>query len=111
MAYKTFKCTKCGYIPRDLPVSGSWYCPKCGKRTAIPQKRPRATRKFYKKPTIATRSRDQITTKLYNKMTYDKPTDRGFKEPYLNPKIKPIPPAHTSSVTIGPFPGLFLTYD
>ena len=87
-------------MPRDLPVSGSWYCPKCGKRTVIPQQRPRATRKFYKKPTIPTRSRDQITTKLYNKMTYDKPTDHGFKEPYLNPKIKPIIPKRRDKIRL-----------
>jgi predicted RNA-binding Zn-ribbon protein involved in translation (DUF1610 family) len=100
LAQKTFKCANCGYIPRDLPVSGSWYCPKCGKRMVISQQRPRVTRKFYKKPTITHKSRDRITTSLYDKMTYDQPTDHGFKEPYLNPKINPVIPKRRDKIRL-----------
>ncbi|MFX0014520.1 MAG: hypothetical protein ACFFB2_05165 [Promethearchaeota archaeon] len=100
MSQSTFKCTNCGYIPRDLPVSGSWYCPKCGKRMTIPQHRPRVARKFYKKPVTTQKTRDQITRKIYEKLTYDKIPDLGFKEPYLNPKIEPIIPKRRNKIRL-----------
>lgn len=100
MAQKEIKCTSCGYIPRDLPVSGSWYCPKCGKRMVIPKQRPQVTRKYYKKPTPTSKSRDRITTSLYTKMTFDNPTDHGFKEPYINPKINPIIPKRRDKIRL-----------
>ena len=66
----------------------------------IPHQRPRVARKFYKKPTIAPKSRDRITTRLYDKMTHEKSPDHGFKEPYLNPKISPIIPKRRDKVRL-----------
>ncbi|MFX0210882.1 MAG: hypothetical protein ACFFDT_33190 [Candidatus Hodarchaeota archaeon] len=100
MSQKKIKCTNCGHIPRDLPVSGSWYCPKCGKRTEIPHHRPRVARKFYKKPQITQKSRDQVTRKIYDRLTYEKTPDLGFKEPYLKPKINPILPKRRNKIRL-----------
>ena len=58
----------------------------------IPQHRPRVSRKFYTKPKKIRRTRDQITTTIYDKLTYEKTSNLGFKEAYLNPKIAPILP-------------------
>ncbi|MHA2243404.1 MAG: hypothetical protein ACXADY_00385 [Candidatus Hodarchaeales archaeon] len=100
MNKKIFKCTNCSHIPRDPPISGSWYCPKCGKRITIAQQRPRAPRKFHKKPKIIQKSRDQVTTKIYDKLTYEKAPDLGFKEPYMNPKISPIIPKRRDKIQL-----------
>jgi len=92
MSHQNVKCSKCGYTPRDSPVSGVWYCPKCGKRMTIAASRPRVTRKFYRKPVTVQKSRDQVTSQIYRKLADEKPTDLGLKESYLNPKIDPILP-------------------
>ena len=100
MTQKKIQCTNCGHIPRDLPVSGSWFCPKCGKRSTFSHHRPKVTRKFYKKPDITRKSRDQITTKIYDNLTFDKSPDLGFKEPYINPRINPILPKKRTKLRI-----------
>ncbi len=94
MEKKEFKCQFCGYFPRnhERPTSGSWYCPKCGRRTISQQARA-PTKKFTpKKPQPRRTSRDQITSQIYNKLTEQTSHDYGLKEPYLNPKIQPIKP-------------------
>ncbi|UCG90140.1 MAG: hypothetical protein JSU57_06705 [Candidatus Heimdallarchaeota archaeon] len=100
MAQRNIKCTNCGHIPRDLPVSGFWYCPKCGKRMEIPHHRPRVARKFYKKPQITQKSRDQVTRRIYDRLTDEKTPDLGFKEPYLKPKINPILPKRRDKIRL-----------
>ena len=100
MDKKIFKCSNCGYIPRDPPTFGSWYCPKCGKHMTIARQRPRVARKFHKKPEITQKTRDQISSKIYEKLTYGKAPDLGLKEPYMNPKISPILPKKRDKIQL-----------
>jgi uncharacterized Zn finger protein (UPF0148 family) len=90
MSQSVFRCPNCGYIPREPPISGSWYCPKCGKRMEISQPHPHTVKKSYKKPLYTQTSRDHMISQIYDKLKHEKKTDSGYKEPYLNPKIPPI---------------------
>ena len=87
-----FKCQFCGYIPRshEQPVTGAWYCPKCGKRTTIRLTVPPPRRTSYKKPQTRQESRDRISSQIYSKLTQVKSQNFGLKDPYLNPSIQPI---------------------
>ena len=100
MAQKDFRCKSCGYIPRDIPRSGRWFCPKCGKSATIATQRPRVPKKFHRTPTRIRKTQDQIATQIYDKLAASKLTDLGFKEPYLNPKISHIIPQKREKIRL-----------
>ena len=97
-----FKCQFCGYAPRshEQPVTGAWYCPKCGKRTTIRLTVPPPRKRSYKKPQSRQMSRDRISSQIYSKLTQEKTQDYGLKDPYLNPNIQPIKPKLRKKVRI-----------
>ena len=98
-----FKYQFCGYIPREneQPRTGSWYCPKCGKRTTIKLTVP-SPRKIalLKKQQRRQTSRDQISSQLYQELTKDINPNFGLKDPYLNPNISPIKPKNRKKVRV-----------
>lgn len=98
MGQTEFRCEKCGFYPRDSPVSGFWYCQKCGHKMRIASARPRRTVKYSKKPKSAGTSRDQVYSQMYSKFTTDKPIDLGYKEPYLKPNINLILPKKRTKI-------------
>ncbi len=87
-----FKCNNCGYIPRDKPTSGRWFCPKCGKVTLIASSQPRKPRKFDRKPIYRTRSKDQVMDQIYQDLAKEKNSNLGYKEPYIHPEVPVIVP-------------------
>jgi uncharacterized Zn finger protein (UPF0148 family) len=97
-----FNCQFCGYVPRshEEPVTGAWYCPKCGKRTTIRLTVPSPRKTSFKKPKSPKLSRDRISSQIYSKLTQEKTQDYGLKDPYLNPKIQPIKPKLRKKVRI-----------
>ena len=72
MSHSEFKCTNCGYIPRDSPVSGKWYCPKCGKRSTIKIEQPRRSRSYLQHKNIHQKSKDEVYHDIYNHLNYKK---------------------------------------
>lgn len=98
MGQNVFRCEKCGFLPRDSPVSGVWYCRKCGHKMRIANTRPRRTTTYSKKPKSVGTSRDQVYSQMYSKFTTDKPIDLGYKEPYLNPNINLILPKKRTKI-------------
>ena len=94
MESREFRCQFCGYSPRnhEQPSSGSWYCPKCGKRTVISQTRSTIKRIPPKKSQSRSTSRDRIASQIYRRFAQQSSAGHGLKEPYLNPKIQPIKP-------------------
>ena len=100
MERKPFKCEKCGFTPRDVPVSGVWYCQKCGHRMRITTSRPRRVKRYSPKPKKTRVSRDQVYTQMYSKFTSEQPQDLGYKEPYLKPDIAPILPKRRDKIRL-----------
>ena len=100
MEQKPFKCDKCGFTPRDNPVSGVYYCPKCGHRMTIATSRPRRVKRYSPKPQKTRVSRDQVYNQMYSKLTSEKPQDLGYKEPYLKPDIAPILPKRRDKIRL-----------
>ncbi len=102
MRESEFKCQFCGYVPRsnEQPVTGAWYCPKCGKRTTIRLTVPSPRKFSAKKPQSRQTSRDRISSQIYSKFTKEKIQDFGLKDPYLNPSIQPIKPKLRRKVRI-----------
>lgn len=92
MSLTQFKCNNCGYIPRDKPTSGRWFCPKCGKVTKIASSQPRVTRKYDRKPVYPTRSRDQVMDQIFQDLVKEKKPNLGYKEPYIHPEVPVIIP-------------------
>ena len=96
-----FRCKNCGHIPRSPPHSGSWYCPKCGKRMTISAPQSSRPRRIPPKSVKrARKSRDQVTRQIYQSFTYEKSPNLGFKEPYINPNIHPIAPKKRNKIRI-----------
>ncbi len=97
-----FKCQFCGYVPHshEQPGTGSWYCPRCGKRTTIRLNVPRPKKFSQKPPQSRQISRDQISSKIYNELTKGKGPEFGLKEPYIKPMIQPIKPKIRKEVRI-----------
>jgi uncharacterized Zn finger protein (UPF0148 family) len=97
-----FRCQFCGYTPplQEQPRSGTWFCPKCGKRVSISQPviLPRQSSK--KSSKRGKKTRDQITNQIYSKITKKTPPDLGLKEKYLNPENEPIVPKIRKKVRI-----------
>ena len=102
MESREFRCQFCGYFPRnhEQPSSGSWYCPKCGKRTVLSQTRSSIKRIPPKRSQSRSTSRDRITSQIYRKLAQRSSPDHGLKEPYLNPKIQPIKPRKRKEIRI-----------
>ena len=100
MQKKPFKCDKCGFSPRHPPVSGVWYCPKCGHRMRMIISRPRRIPQYSQKPKKAAVSRDQVYTQMYSKLTSENPHDLGYKEPYLKPDIATILPKRRDKIRL-----------
>lgn len=99
MSQKRFSCSNCGYIPKVTP-SGIWYCPKCGKKSTISKRSSRVVKRYYSKPKPIQTSRDQVISQIYDKLTYHKPNDLGYKDPYLNPSIQPIEPKKRKKIRL-----------
>lgn len=96
-----FQCKNCGYAPSESPVSGAWYCPKCGKRTKISSNRPRVSKKrYHASPIKTTVSRDQVMSQIYDNLASRSSPDLGLKEPYLNPSFSPIEPKERKKVRL-----------
>ncbi|MHA1940339.1 MAG: hypothetical protein ACXAB2_01435 [Candidatus Hodarchaeales archaeon] len=89
-----FKCKYCNFIPRsnEIPSTGVWYCPKCGKRTTLERARKIPRKFIHQKKTAKKITRDQASSKIYSKFTFEKKPDFGLKAPYLKPTIKEIQP-------------------
>ncbi|MHA2073312.1 MAG: hypothetical protein ACXACU_04530 [Candidatus Hodarchaeales archaeon] len=100
MEQRPFKCEKCGFTPRNTPVSGVWYCQKCGHRMRITQTRPHRVKRYSQKPKVTKVSRDQVYNQMYNQFTSEKPNDLGYKEPYLKPDITPIIPKRRDKIRL-----------
>ena len=94
MNNNTIQCKFCGYTPplQEQPRSGTWFCPKCGKRVSISQPAIRSRQKSTKSSRKSKKTRDQIINQIYSKITKKSPPDLGLKEKYLNPKNEPIIP-------------------
>ncbi|MFX0209740.1 MAG: hypothetical protein ACFFDT_27410, partial [Candidatus Hodarchaeota archaeon] len=87
----SYSCSNCGYIPQVTP-SGIWYCPKCGKKSTITKRSSRTVKRYYSRPKPVQTSRDQVTSQVYEKLTFSKLNNTGYKDQYLNPLIQPIEP-------------------
>ncbi len=98
MGQNSFRCEKCGHIPRDSPISGIWYCEKCGHRMRIASNRSHKVPTYYKKPKPIGTSRDQVYSQMYSKLTSEKSLDIGYKEPYIKPNIDPIEPKRRDKI-------------
>jgi uncharacterized Zn finger protein (UPF0148 family) len=99
MEQRGYSCSNCGYIPQVTP-SGVWYCPKCGKKSSVTKRSSRAVKKYYSKPKPVQISRDQVASQIYQKLTYPKSEDIGYKDQYLNPSIQPIEPKKRDKVRL-----------
>ena len=101
MSQDRFRCQNCGYTPSKSPVSGAWYCPKCGKRTNIPKNRPHVAKKWYRSaPIKKTVSRDQVMSRIYHNLASRTSPDLGLKERYLNPSLPPIEPKERKKIRL-----------
>ena len=102
MNNNSIKCQFCGYTPPsdEQPSSGTWFCPRCGKRIRISQPVNLSQKSFTQKKRNRRTSRDQISNQIYSKMTKKTSTNHGLKEKYLNPKIDPITPRTRKGIRI-----------
>ena len=100
MGQNSFRCEKCGYTPRDSPLSGIWYCQKCGHRMKIANRHSHKAPTYYKKPEPVRTSRDQVYSQMYSKLTSERPLDIGYKEPYIKPNIDPIFPKRRDKIRL-----------
>ncbi len=95
-------CKFCGYAPpqHEQPRSGTWFCPKCGKRVSISQPvfLPRQSRT--KNLPTRRKTRDEISNQIYSNITKTSPPDLGLKEQYLKPVIEPIIPKKRKKIRI-----------
>jgi predicted nucleic-acid-binding Zn-ribbon protein len=96
------QCKFCGYTPplQEQPRSGTWFCPKCGKRVLISQPVILPGQKITKSSRKSKKTRDQITNQIYSKITKNVPPDLGLKEKYLNPRLEPIVPKKRKKIRI-----------
>ncbi len=102
MAKSNFRCKYCNYMPRssEMPLTGVWYCPKCGKRTTL-ERTQKTPRKFtHQRKTRSHITRDQASSQIYSKHTSVNKKDHGLKTPYLNPDIKEIQPKIRNRVRV-----------
>jgi hypothetical protein len=90
MSKEEFKCVHCGYKPRDSPLSGSWYCPRCGRRTNLDFLKPKKKKQYYRKSSSTSRSKDEVYDHIYKQFTIEEKPELGYKEPYLNPSVPPV---------------------
>ena len=95
-------CQFCGFTPpqHEQPRSGTWFCPKCGKRVLISQPVILPRRSPSKHTPRTKKSRDQISNQIYSKITKISSPDLGLKEKYLKPKLEPIMPKKRKKVRI-----------
>ncbi|NHJ00527.1 MAG: hypothetical protein EAX86_00215 [Candidatus Heimdallarchaeota archaeon] len=101
MSNPDLKCSNCGYNPRQVPKSGVWYCPKCGRRNVkIERNYAQKGSRYPKKSILPSMSRDQVMKQLYEQLTAEKEVDGGYKEPYLNPDIPVILPIKRNRIKV-----------
>lgn len=100
MSHSEFRCIYCGFIPRESPISGNWYCPKCGKRSSIKIEQSRRVRPVFKHKNIHPKSKDEIFHDIYKKLTLEEKQELGYKEPYINPSISLVEPKKRENIRL-----------
>lgn len=97
-----FKCKYCNYIPRanEIPSTGVWYCPKCGKRTKLEQKQKKPHKYIQSKKPTRRITRDQASSQTYSQYTREKKNDYGLKTPYLTPPIEELRPKRRTQIPV-----------
>ncbi len=95
-------CQFCGYTPpqHEQPRSGTWFCPKCGKRVSISQPVILPRQSHSKKLPRRQKTRDQISNQIYSNITKTSTPDLGLKEQYLKPVVEPIIPKKRNKIRI-----------
>ncbi|MFW9780001.1 MAG: hypothetical protein ACFFE8_14190 [Candidatus Heimdallarchaeota archaeon] len=102
---ESVQCRHCGHVPRDKPVSGRWFCPRCGKANVVAQARRYQRPNLVQKSQQQQPSKDKIYTQLYDKLAslgrQDTPEpELGYKEPYINPPIPVIQPKERKKIKV-----------
>ncbi|WP_455143183.1 hypothetical protein [Candidatus Hodarchaeum mangrovi] len=100
MSHSEFRCINCGYIPHESPVSGNWYCPKCGKRSTIKIEQPLHVRSYLRHKSVHQRSKDEIYNDIYKKLTLEEKQELGYKEPYINPVLSSVEPKKRETIRL-----------
>jgi len=96
------RCKFCGYSPppNEQPNSGTWFCPKCGKRVLISRPVIFSRKSYSKNIHKSQKTRDQISNQIYSKITEKSSPDLGLKEKYLRPLIEPITPKKRKKIRV-----------
>ncbi|MHA1215269.1 MAG: hypothetical protein ACTSPG_08215 [Candidatus Hodarchaeales archaeon] len=81
-------------------MSGSWYCPKCGKKSSLLTDQLRSAHTYRKKVVEIKKSKDEIYDQIYTRLTIKEKKDLGYKSPYLNPSIKSIEPKQREKIRL-----------